>query len=99
MLRLLPALLGAMSAASRRRDLLISLAKSAPRALLTMELTPAERGTLPPAALALLEQRVRAAGELRVLHVDRPDGSGEYDMRLVDGQREQPVTFGVPLGA
>ena len=44
--------------------------------------TPA---ALPPAAQSFVERRAKVAGQLRVLHIDRLDGTGEYDMRVVDG--------------
>lgn len=84
-----------VNVAGQRQALLESLARSAPRMVLTLALTPAERAALPAAAQAKVEQPATSSGRLRVLHTDRADGSGVYDMHLVDGSRERAVAFGV----
>jgi uncharacterized repeat protein (TIGR01451 family) len=80
--------------AERRADLLKSLAKSDPGAVLDAALDPSERARLPGFLQAAVEEWAEVSGELRVLHVDHEDGHSEYDIRVVSGSSETSVSLG-----
>ncbi len=90
----LPAQADLMRQAERRRDLLNSLANTAPRSVLDLALKPAERSGLPPAVQSLVEQWLSNEGYLQVLHVDPDQGPTFYDISLVDQGRKMPLRFG-----
>ncbi|MCC7107628.1 MAG: hypothetical protein IT307_21035, partial [Chloroflexi bacterium] len=83
--------------AERRRDLLKKLAKDNPGLVVDLALTSAERSKLPAPIRPLTEERVKIDGELRVRHIDREDGTSEYDIKLVGKGRETPLKLGRPI--